>query len=64
MVARSDVDPGRFGGNGTGSGDWPGAVAELVPNAEITGIDGDPAWLKTCWPRYGSVVTTAIERLA
>ena len=34
VVARSDVDPGRFGGNGTGSGDWPGAVADLVPNAE------------------------------
>lgn len=27
-------------------------------------IDDDPAWLQACWPRYRSVVTSSIERLA
>lgn len=26
-------------------------------------LDDDPAWLETCWPRYRTVVTTALERL-
>jgi len=26
-------------------------------------IDDDPAWLQTCWPRYHSVLTSAMERL-
>ena len=91
------------------SGEWLGAVADLVPDAEVTGVaieygtvdpisvlqslradavlhahgdpvgpaagavrnqvraaflDDDPTWLGACWPRYRSVVTTAIERLA
>lgn len=27
-------------------------------------LDDNPAWLEACWPRYRSVVTTSMERLA
>lgn len=47
------------------SGD-PKAPAAKVIRDQVRGafLDDDPAWLEACWPRYRSVVTTSMERLA
>lgn len=46
------------------SGD-PAAPDAASIRAQVRGafLDDDPAWLQACWPRYRSVVTTALERL-
>jgi hypothetical protein len=41
----------------------PGAVA-VRRQVRAAFLDDDPAWLEACWPRYRSVVTAALERLA
>lgn len=47
------------------SGDPTAPDAEAIRD-QVRGafIDDDPAWLEACWPRYHSVVTIAMERLA
>lgn len=41
----------------------PGAAA-IRAQVRAAFADDDPSWLETCWSRYRSVVTTAMERLA
>lgn len=41
----------------------PGAAA-IRAQVRAAFLDDDPAWLEALWPRYRSVVTAAVERLA
>lgn len=45
-------------GDPTGSG-----AAAVRAQVRAAFLDDDPAWLETCWTRYRSVVTAAIDRL-
>ena len=38
-------------------------VGRLRDQVRAAFVDDDPAWLEACWPRYRSVVTSALARL-
>ncbi len=48
-----------------GHGDPKGPEAEAIRNlVRAAFLDDDPAWLEACWPRYESVVGSAVDNLS